>query len=85
MIETEAIRKLVETSKSDLFAEGLRRSVEQPINAVKNIITHPVNTVKQAPKTVGHFFGKIGTSIERTANKVADRNSGGGPSPPTVS
>lgn len=79
--EIEAIRKLVETSKSDLFAEGLKRSIDQPIDAVKRIVHHPTETVKQAPKTVGHFFGKIGHSIERTANKVADRTSGDQPPP----
>ena len=71
--EAEAIRKLVETSKSDLFAEGLRRSVEQPIDAVKNIVVHPVESVKQAPKTVGHFFGKVGSAIGRGVAKTADR------------
>lgn len=71
--EAEAIRKLVETSKSDLFAEGLRRSVEQPIDAVKNIVVHPVDSVKQAPKTVGHFFGKVGSAIGRGVAKTADR------------
>ena len=75
--ECEAIRKLVETSKSDLFAEGLKRSVEQPIAAVKNIVKDPVGSVKQAPKTVGHFFGKVGSAIGRGAEKVADRVSGG--------
>ncbi len=74
--EAEAIRKLVETSKSDLFAEGLKRSITQPIDAVKNIIDHPVDSVKQAPKTVGHFFSKVGGSIERGVNKVTDRNEG---------
>lgn len=72
--EAEAIRKLVETSKTDLFAEGLKRSITQPIDAVKNIITHPVDSVKQAPKTVGHFFSKVGGSIERGVNKVKERN-----------
>lgn len=79
--ETEAIRKLVETSKSDLFAEGLKRSIETPIEAVKNIVKNPVDSVKQAPKTVGHFFSKIGSGIERGVNKVVDRTSGDGPSP----
>ncbi|MGC4014133.1 MAG: hypothetical protein QM755_06375 [Luteolibacter sp.] len=74
--EVEAIRKLVETSKSDLFAEGLRRSIEQPIDAVKNIVAHPVDSVKQAPKTVGHFFVKVGSALDRGASKVADRMSG---------
>ena len=78
--EVEAIRKLVETSKSDLFAEGLKRSVEQPIAAVKNIVTNPVDTVKQAPKTVGHFFGKVGSAVGRGVENVAERASGNGPS-----
>jgi hypothetical protein len=76
--ECEAIRKLVETSKSDLFAEGLKRSVEQPVAAVKNIVKNPVESVKQAPKTVGHFFAKVGTAVGRGAEKVADRVSSGG-------
>ncbi|MCX6866381.1 MAG: hypothetical protein NTV46_09240 [Verrucomicrobia bacterium] len=29
-----------------------------------------METAKQVPKTVGHFFGKIGSSIERGVNKV---------------
>jgi len=81
MLEVEAIRKLVETSKSDLFAEGLKKSIEQPIDAVKNIVTNPAETMKQAPKTVGHFFGKIGSSIERGTNKITDRTNGKDPSP----
>jgi hypothetical protein len=72
--EVEAIRKLVETSKGDLFAEGLKRSIEQPIDAVKNIITHPVDSVKGVPKTVGHFFSKVGSSIERGVNKVKENS-----------
>lgn len=75
--EANAIRKLAETSKSDLFAEGMKRSIEQPIDAVKNIVTRPVESVKQAPKTVGHFFSKIGSSIERGVDKVKSANEQG--------
>jgi hypothetical protein len=71
IVEAEATRKLVETSKSDLFAEGMKRSLEQPIDAVKNIAQDPVKSVKQVPKTVGHFFSKVGSSIERGVQKVA--------------
>ena len=77
--EMEAIRTLVETSKSDLFAEGLKRSIEQPIAAVKNIVKNPVESLKEAPKTVGHFFGSIGSAIGRGVEKAKDRNSGEGP------
>ena len=82
IVEANAIRKLVETSKGDLFAEGLKRSVTQPIDAVKNIAKDPVTSLKRAPKTVGHFFSKIGGSIERGVNKVQEsaKEEGEGPS-----
>jgi hypothetical protein len=80
--EIQAIKKLVETSKGDLFAEGLRRSIEQPIDAVKNIVTHPVESVKKAPATVGHFFTKVGSAIGRAGGKVKDSIENEGP-PPT--
>lgn len=75
--EMEAIGKLVAVSKSDLFAEGLKRSIEQPIDAVKNIVKNPVGSVKAVPKTVGHFFKKVGKSIENTASNVRDRSEHG--------
>jgi hypothetical protein len=77
MVEIAAIRKLVETSKGDLFAEGLKRSIEQPIDAVKNIVKDPVEAVKEAPKTVVHFFGKVGSAIGRGAGKIADQAKSG--------
>lgn len=79
--EILAIKKLVETSKSDLFADGLKRSIEQPIDAVKNIVTHPVESVKQAPATVGHFFTKVGSAVGRAGSKVKDSIQKGGPPP----
>lgn len=81
IVEAEAIKKLVETSKGDLFAEGLKRSIEQPIDAVKNIVTHPVKSVKQAPATVGHFFTKMGSAIGRAGGKVKDNLENDGPPP----
>jgi hypothetical protein len=78
--EAEAIRKLVDTSKGDLFAEGLKRSINQPIDAVKNIAKDPVNSIKRTPQTVGHFFSKVGASVERGVNKIkADGEAGRNP------
>ena len=71
--EIAAIAKLVETSKGDLFAEGLKRSIEAPIDAVKNIVEDPAESVKQVPETVGHFFKKVGSSIGNTAKRVGNR------------
>jgi hypothetical protein len=81
IVEADAIRKLVETSKGDMFAEGLKRSINQPIDAVKNIVKDPVTSIKRAPKTVGHFFSKVGASVERGVEKIkADQEAGEGPS-----
>jgi len=78
--EADAIRKLVETSKGDLFAEGLKRSITQPIDAVKNIAKDPVTSIKRTPQTVGHFFSKVGSSVERGANKIkGDHEAGQSP------
>ena len=79
--EIRAIKKLVETSKGDLFAEGMKRSLTQPVDAVKNIVTHPVESVKQAPATVGHFFTKVGSAIGRAGGRVKDRIENDGPPP----
>lgn len=83
VVEIEAIRTLVETSRGDLFAEGLKRSVEQPIAAVRNIVTNPVETVRSAPGTVVRFFGKVGSAVGRGAERIADQASSDGP-PPTA-
>ena len=79
--EIRAIKKLVETSKGDLFAEGMKRSLTQPVDAVKNIVTNPVESVKQAPVTVGHFFTKVGSAIGRAGGKVKDSIENDGPPP----
>ncbi|MFC5050259.1 hypothetical protein ACFPK9_06515 [Rubritalea spongiae] len=71
--EMGAIQLLVETSKSDLFAEGLKKSVEAPIDAVKNIAADPEGAMKKAPATVGHFFQKVGSSVSNAATKVGDK------------
>lgn len=73
VIEIGAIAKLVAVSKSDLFAEGLKRSITKPIDAVKNIADDPVESVKAVPKTVGHFFKKVGSSVGNTAKRVGDK------------
>lgn len=71
--ELAAIRKLVSVSRSDLFAEGVKRSVEQPIDAVKNIAQDPVGSAKAVPKTIGHLFKKVGRSVESAARNVHDK------------
>lgn len=73
ILEINAIGKLNAVSKSDLFADGLKRSLEQPIDAAKNVVRHPVETVKALPSTVGHFFKKVGSSVSSAASGIRDR------------
>jgi hypothetical protein len=42
------------------------------VDAVKNIAQDPVNSLKRAPKTVGHFFSKVGASVERGAHRIKE-------------
>ncbi len=74
--ELGAIQKLVDLSKSDLFAEGVKRSLEQPIEAVKNIVKNPVESVAAVPKTLGHFFKKVGQSVGNAASNLKERIDG---------
>lgn len=71
--ELKAIKTLVETSRTDLFADGLKRSIEAPIDAVKNIAVDPERALRKAPATVGHFFKKVGSSISNASDKVEDK------------
>ncbi|MFC4992869.1 hypothetical protein [Rubritalea tangerina] len=71
--EVRAIKVLAETSRSDLFAEGLQKSIEAPIDAVKNIAEDPEEAFRKAPATVGHFFKKVGSSVSHAADKVEDK------------
>ncbi len=75
--EIEAIAQLVAVSKSDLFAEGLRKSVEAPIGAVRNIASDPGEAIRQVPHSVGHFFSKVGSGIGNAARKAGEKREGG--------
>lgn len=74
--EIEAIATLIAVSRTDLFAEGLRKSVEEPIEAAKNIVENPVDSVKQVPHTVGRLFSQIGSSVGSAVRKVGNTEPG---------
>lgn len=76
--EIHAIARLSAISRSDVFTEGLKRSLEQPIDAAKNLVTRPVDTVKALPSTVGHFFRKVGNSVSSAGASIRERANGEG-------
>jgi hypothetical protein len=73
--EIRAMAILTEVSKSDLFAEGLKKSIGTPLGAFKNIVTDPGGAAKQVPKSVGHFFGKLGSGIGSAVRQAGDGKS----------
>jgi hypothetical protein len=74
--EIHAIAQLVEVSKGDLFAKGLKNSLAAPVDAVKHIVKDPVGSVKAVPRTVGHFFAKVGSAVEHTSKRIGKRITG---------
>jgi hypothetical protein len=75
--EIQAIRRLAELSRSDLFAEGVRRSIEQPIDAVRNIVRNPEETVRELPSTVGNFFRRVGRTVGEVVDNVREGSNAG--------
>lgn len=69
--EIAALAKLAETSKGEVFADALKQSMTKPVDAVKNIASDPVGSVKRLPGTIGHFFKRTGTAIAEGAQSIA--------------
>jgi hypothetical protein len=72
--EIRAIKELVEVSRGELFAKGLKQSLNQPLDAVKNVVNDPVGSVKAVPGTVGHIFKKVGNSVSGAARNLRQRD-----------
>ena len=62
--EINAIAKLREVSRTDQFKEALTKAAKSPLIAAKNIVTDPVNTIKNVPKGLGKFMKRAGESIK---------------------
>jgi len=71
--EIRATKELVEVSRGELFAQGLKQSLNQPLDAVKNVVNDPIGSVKAVPGTVGHIFKKVGNSVSGAARNLRQR------------
>lgn len=76
--EVYAIQRLKEVSRSEVFKAGLKRSIEQPIDAAKNIIRNPVAAAKTVPKSIGHMFKKFGRALSSAASDAEEKQQAGG-------
>ena len=67
--EINAIAKLKEISRTDAFKDALGKAAKSRLNAAKNLVTDPVNTVKSMPKGIMKFMNRAGESIKGIGKK----------------
>jgi hypothetical protein len=58
--EIRAIQELENIKKSEEFAEGLKAGAKAPFSFVKNLVTHPVDTVSGIPKGLWRYGSRVG-------------------------
>ncbi len=69
--EIQALDAMDKTSQSQEFGDALVRAGLKPVEFAGNLVTHPVDTVKNTVSGVGKLFGSIGSGI-RNAGKSQD-------------
>jgi hypothetical protein len=70
--EIHAIAELQKVSKTEAFTKGLGTATKAPVSFVKNLITHPVDTVTGVPKGAYQLVENVGTSVSTTRNPAED-------------
>ena len=69
--EIHALDAMDKTANSKEFGDALVRAGLKPVEFAGNLVTHPVDTVKNTVTGVGKLFGSIGSGI-RNAGKSQD-------------
>jgi hypothetical protein len=75
--ELRALRELSKASKTDTFTNALAETAKRPIKAAKQIVAHPVETVKGIPSGLGRFFDRVGSGGKRLAAAATDSRRSG--------
>ena len=75
--EIDAIAQLKEVSRTDQFKNALVTAAKSPLAAAKNIVTDPVNTVKNVPKGIMKFMSRAGESVKSIGKKSEGKDAEG--------
>ncbi len=75
--ELHALRELSKASKSDTFTHALAETAKRPVKAAKQIVEHPVETVKGIPSGLGRFFDRVGSGGKRLVAAASDSRRSG--------
>ncbi|MDH3609787.1 MAG: hypothetical protein OEQ24_11175, partial [Gammaproteobacteria bacterium] len=58
--EIRAIQELENIKKSKKFSEGVKAGAKAPFSFMKNLVTHPVDTVSGVPKGLWRYGSRAG-------------------------
>ena len=67
--EIEAIAKLKEVSRTDVYKQALVKAAKGPYESAKNIIRDPVNSIENVPKGVMKFMKGAGEKMKGIGKK----------------
>ena len=67
--EIEAIGKLKEVSRTDVYKQALAKAAKSPYESAKNIIRDPVNSIENVPKGVMKFMKGAGEKMKGIGKK----------------
>ena len=70
--EVSALAKLAEISRTEAFADALKRSIARPVSAVKQVATDPVGTMKGLPEGLNKRFKGLYYKAKKTGRKVKE-------------
>jgi hypothetical protein len=70
--EVEALARLKEVSKTDVFVQSLGKSVAAVGGAVANVVTNTAEVAKAVPAGVGRFLDRTARAAKTAVQKVGD-------------
>ena len=70
--EIRAIQELDNIKKSKEFAEGVKAGAKAPFSFMKNLVTHPVDTVSGVPKGLWRYGSRVGEMAKGDKSEYED-------------
>jgi hypothetical protein len=79
--EVAAIAQLDDVSKTEVFAKSLGAAAQKKAKALANVATHPAETAKAVPQSMGRFFKGVGAKGKKAAGDAKDAVTDDGQTP----
>lgn len=70
--EIKAIHELEQVKKSEKFGEGVKGAAKAPFSFIKNLVTHPVDTISGVPKGLWRYGSRVGEMTTADKSEYED-------------